>query len=79
MSKFIRGPNYNYPLKFVLCVHLNFSIFVSSKLMGSKYYVSNINKLRKKNQSHKVNKNHHTIKIITRSILLKIRKKNYHK
>ena len=48
MSKFIRGPNYNYPLKFVLCVHLNFLIFVSSKLMGSKYYVSNINKLRKK-------------------------------
>ena len=32
-------------------------------------------KIKKKNQSHKLNKNDHTIKITTHSILLKIRRK----
>ena len=35
--------------------------------------------ITQKNQSHILNKNHHTRKITTRSIQLKIRKKNDHK
>ena len=34
---------------------------------------------KKKNQSHIFNKKHHTIKIITHSILLKIREKKWSK
>ena len=36
-------------------------------------------KKKKKTQSYILNKNHNTTKITTRSILLKIRKKNDHK
>ena len=36
-------------------------------------------KKKLKNQSHILNENHHITKIIIRSILLKIRKKNDHK
>ena len=75
MSKFIWGPHHNYPVKFVPCVHLNFLIFEPSKLMSTRtmnLILMSYNFLKKKNQSHIFNKNHH---ITIRSILLKIRKK----
>ena len=63
------GQHHNYPFKFMPCVYFSFLIFVSNELMSAKYEESNINELKKKkNQSHILNKNHHTTKIITLSI-----------
>ena len=47
-------------------------ILMNYKLKKKK---KNIQTNKNKNQSHILNKNHHTTKITTRSILLKIRKK----
>jgi len=74
------GSHHNYPLKFVPYVQLSFLIFVPSELMrvqNTKNLILMNYKIikKKKNQSHILNKNHHTIKITTCSILLKIRRK----
>ena len=39
------GLHYNYPLKFMICVHLSFLTFVPSELMNVKYKKFNINEL----------------------------------
>ena len=57
MSIFMWGSHHNYSLKFVLCIHLSFLIFMLSELMSVKYQKS-ISKIKKKKkpQLHILNK-----------------------
>ena len=50
MSIFMWGSHHNYSLKFVLCIHLSFLIFMLSELMSVKYQKS-ISKIKKKKKN----------------------------